>query len=385
MSCPVAKMANGIPGMNRSYFCAWDDKQGWNYTTYFSFFNDFGRPDENMKYFEFVTIVLLCLCSLVINFLLILFFLTKKELRTDLNMYTVNIMMSSILFLPFAMMIGCSRLSDDGWLFGAIWCQTSLYIIATVAFIKICLMTLISVDRYLRVVHSHNRHIGRRLSIALMVTAWILPAATLAAIVYPNTEVKYIGDLYNGITICTLAFKYNPTISNNLVYFATVFFIEYLLPTSILIGCYVLIMKRIKQSTARLLKHSNQPQKLSLSSKSVDKGLRTNMRRRRTTIILITIVVLFLIMWTPFFVLLAGLTLDMNLETYELSSRWVIGQVCVMLLNTLVEPFLYSFTTGKVRGELRKSFKSLRHPNSNAIGSAGIVEETSTQLHSCET
>lgn len=372
--------------INRSYFWVWDDKQGWNYTTFFSFYNDFMRTDTDIEYVEFGFILLLSLCSFIVNFLLILFFLTKKDLRTQQHMYTVSIMLSSLILAPFAGLIGTSRMYPKGWTFGNGACQATLFILIATAFIKIWLMTLISVDRYIRVVHAHNRFIARRISVILMVAAWILPAATIAGMVFPNSESKYVPDVLDGITICTVAFKYDPEVRHALIYFSTIFVLEFLLPTTIMIVCYSRIMRKINKSKAALLKHANHNQtKLTPSARSVDRSLRSIIRRKRTTVILITILGLFLFMWIPLFVLLAIVTLDQILETFQLSSQWVVAQVCVLLLNTLIEPFMYSFTTSKVRNELRRTFKDIRiFKPREVMSSTSFIDESSTHMNSGE-
>ena len=376
-------MEDSFNRVNTSYFWAHDYEKGWNYTTYFSFFNDFGRQDTDMPYVEFTFIMFLSFCSFLVNFLLILFFLTKKELRTEQHMFTISIMVSSIIVVPFAVLIGSTRLSESGWMFGSVACKTTLYILVATAFVKIWLMTLISVDRYLRVVHSHHRYIGRKLSVILILSAWILPATTVAGMTYPNAEVKYIPDLYGGVHICTVAFEWHPTIRSALIYFGTLFVVEFILPTTIMIVCYTLIMKKIRQSRKALLKHTNT--KTSLNVKSRERSLKSNLHKRRTTVILITIVTLFQIMWLPLFILLAVITLDEILSSYQLTSRWIVGQTCVLLLNTLIEPFLYSFTTSKVRNELKRTLRTIKPFKANVVHSASYIDDTSTQLNMSET
>lgn len=292
-------------------------------------------------------------------------------------MYTMSIMLSSIFLIPFALLVGVTRLHPHGWQFGNLACKTTLYVLTATAFIKIWLMTLISVDRYLRIVHTHNRYMGRRLSVILTVIAWVLPAATVAGMVYPNSESKVVRD---DVTICTVAFEFHPTIRSSLIYFSTIFLVEFFLPATIMILCYILIMRKIKQSSAALRKHAVSNQKGLNTLRASERGLRSNSRRRRTTVILITIVGLFLLSWLPYFVLLAGITLDQILETFQLSSSWIVGQICLLLLFTLIEPFLYSFTTAKVRKELKHTLKSIRpfKPKTTGISVVSSMDDTST-------
>ncbi|XP_067933609.1 substance-P receptor-like [Watersipora subatra] len=335
--------------MNKSYLWAFDDKHGWNYTTYFSFFNDFYRDDEKMKYVEISFITILCVVSVILNSSLTGFILCSRELRTRQHMFIVSVLCSSMFLLPFAMAIGITRLSPLGWMFGNFFCKSTMYAFLTTAFIKIWLMSVISMDRYLQVVHLQHRHLGRRMSIALTIAAWTLPMITLACMVYPNTvSVQSTMPDNTTVTICSAIFRYHDTIPYAVVYFLSVFVLEYVIPASLMIMFYTKVMQKIKLSAQALLRHNKAPNK----SSKTDEAVKNNAKERRATLILIIILLLFLLMWTPLFGLLAMLSLDQRLETYYLSSRFIIGGLCSLLANTIIEPILFALTTGQVRQKL---------------------------------
>lgn len=344
--------------LNRSYLWAYDEVHGWNYTTYFSFFNDFDRKDENMKYFELTIISLLSLTSVILNVSLIAFFLANKELRTLSHMFVISVLCANLFLLPFALIIGLNRLSASGWMFSDFVCRTTMYAYLATAFMKIWLMSIISIDRYLKVVHPPNCHLGRRASILLTIAAWTLPTITLAIMVYPNT-ISVKSQLSENVTvaICSAMFKAHPTISYALIHFATVFVLEFMVPTTLMTASYVLIMRKIRKSSQALMKHNTK------NNKNIANKLTTNSKEKRTTMILIVILVLFLLMWTPLFGLLAALSLDQWLYVYALSSRYIVGQLCMLIANTIIEPVLFALTTGQVRQKLTETWKTNRQIN----------------------
>ena len=65
-------------------------------------------------------------------------------------------------------------------------------------------------------------------------------------------------------------------------------------------------------------------------------------------------------MWSPGFGFLAWLALDQWLETYSMTSRFVIGNLCVLTANTIIEPVLFSLTTGQVRQKIATICKSYK-------------------------
>lgn len=361
--------------INHSYFWAHDNRQGWNYTEYFSFFNDFNREDENGKYSEVTIVSLLVVISLFINVILTCFFLMKKALRNHQHTYTLCLMLSSIVFLPAAQMVGISRLSSDGWMFGMFGCQTILYVIITTAFIKIWLMTLVSFDRYLKVNRHQRWHLGPKLVGVLSIAAWCIPMVIVGALLYPNTETKEIEMGYGKITICTVAFQWHPIIPQALAHFGGLLLFMYLLPITIMIICYARIMAKLSKSAANMKRHTSV--KFNPGGKSIAARSRSNLRKRRVTLILMAIMVLFFFMWTPLFIMLGWITIDMQTDTYYLSSRWIVGQLCLLIINTTIEPFLYSFTSNKVRSELRKTIRQVL--NVNATSSTTTLDDTSTQ------
>ena len=360
--------------LNKSFLWARDDHQGWNYTTYFSFFNDFTREDDDMKYVEMAAITLLCTISFILNSALITFFLYSKELRTRQHMFTVSVLFSSIFLLPFSMLIGITRLSDDGWMFGDLVCKSTLFSFLATSFIKIWLMSLISIDRYLTVVHLPDRQLGQRSSILLTIAAWALPVISLAAIVFPNTTSVQV-KLPNNTTvgICSAMFRYHPTIKFSLLYFSILFTVEYLLPAIVMTVSYSKIMEKIKNSSQALIRHSK---RTPLANDETVKSLKKTSKERRTTVILISILILFLLMWSPLFGLLAWLSLDQWLQTYRMTSRFVIGNLCVLIANTIIEPVLFSLTTGQVRQKIATICKKYRLGRTITVAPLSRAEQT---------
>ncbi|KAF6017455.1 SSTR2 [Bugula neritina] len=344
--------------MNRSYLWAYDDQKGWNLTTHFSFFNDFQREDEDMKYAEVTSIVTLCLISLAINISLISLIVKTKELRENQqNMYIVSVSCSTMLLLPCAVLVGGSRLSPSGWPYGSFVCKFAMYAFLVTAFIKIWLMTVISLDRYLMVVCDQKYHLNKMLSTLLNLAAWFFPGFSLAFMVYSNTDSATATVDNQTVSICSAMFKYDPVISYALVYFSTVFVLEYFIPMTIIIVCYVGILRKVKVSS--MTRGTIRVKQIFVAQRESNQK-KTNNKEQKTTRILIAIFVIFLIMWTPLFGLLAMLSLDQKLESYKLTSRYIVLQLCILVLNTIIEPFLFSLTTGPVRQRLLQLFRGVK-------------------------
>lgn len=348
--------------LNHSYFYAFDDRQGWNYTVFFSFWNDFNRHDVGIEYVEFLFMLLLFIVSLAVNFTLIVIFAAKRRLRSNQNMYVIAIMINSILLLPFSMLIGITRLSPSGWQFGNTGCQFTMYAIVATAFSKAWLMAMISIDRYVKVVR--GRGISRTLTIVFILLVVTIPSVSTAIMAFPNTYTKTIDSTDEQITICTAIFKYHPSVRVSLAYFVTLFTMFFLIPLVVIIVCYSLIMKAVAKSTRSLSRHKSTPQ---------NRKIESNRQKSRTTKILVLIVAVSTIMWLPLFGGLAFATLDMVFESYQMTSSVMFGVIAIIVLNMTIEPFLYSFTSSRVRNEVWMCLKkkpSLMHSSIRETTSA---------------
>ena len=330
----------GENNLNKTYFYANDTKLGWNFTTFLSLWNDFYRDDEDMKYFEFTLILLLCTIGLVVNMTLIVFFSMKKGLRSNQNRYVIAIMCTSIVFLPFSFLTGATRLTPNGWQFGNITCKLTIYLLISAAFVKTWLMAVISIDRYRKVVC--GKDISQRLSVLLILLSIVIPSGTTAIMVFPNVftkDIEYQGDQ---LIICSAGFEYNPRVRISVMYYSILLTLYFFIPQAVIAVCYTKIMRAISKSTRSLEKHGH-----------FGRTVNSNNQKSKTTKILILIVVLFTIMWLPLFAGLAFSTLDHVVEAYAISARVLLGVECVLLANTVAEPFLYSFTSSNVREEMR--------------------------------
>ena len=81
-------------------------------------------------------------------------------------------------------------------------------------------------------------------------------------------------------------------------------------------------------------------------------------------------------MWSPLFGLLAWLSVDQWLETYRMTSRFVIGNLCVLIANTIIEPVLFSLTTGQVRQKIATTCKKYRLGRKVTVAPWSRAEQT---------
>lgn len=350
--------------INKTYFHAYDHRQGWNNTIFLSFWNDFYREDESWKYVEFSSVIILSLMSLVINSWLTYAFCTKKGLRSNQNHYTIAVMIISILYLPFCVMIGSTRLTH-GWKLGNVGCQLVTWATSNTAFIKMWLMALIGIDRYLKVARGYT--IQYKYTVIFIVLSVMIPSITMAVIAGRNSfaqDIEYKGDNF---TICTVTFEYHPVVRSSLAHLITTVVGFFVIPIIVIVFCYGRILTILCSSAKAMKKHNHA------------KGgtLRSNRKKSNLTKLLSFIVFVFVIMWMPFFATLGFLTIDHVYKIFQMSARILVGVLCIQIVNTIVEPFLYAFTSTHVRQELSK-FCCKSKPDTVVINDTDITVSSSS-------
>jgi len=343
-------MAKG--SLNQSYFYAYDYHQGWNWTYYFSFWNDFNRDLEWVKYIESSGIFLCALMGLTSNLAFLCLYGKSKDLRTVPNVMIANIAVTNILLVPVIMIPAASRLQDE-WEFGQVGCKGTVGSLPTIAFIKIWLMTVLSIDRYRRILVPMKKQIGLRFAQLLCVLCWAVPTIATLAIAIPNSMAKTIPAGEHSIVICTVAFDYHPTVRLALVLLIGAFLFNFIIPLLVLAVCYIQILLHLRKNNLALSRHNVFKSKL----------LKSNNKKRRSIIILITMLCLFLLAWLPFFLALAFVTVDTVLETFVLRSQFFMLILFILGLSSIVDPIVYAFVTEKARRVMKDTFrrKTIHH------------------------
>lgn len=336
--------------MNKSYFWSYDYRQGWNYTRFQSFWNDFFRDDEGMKYVEFSFLTLFAVISLLLNLYLLVLLCMRKHLRLNQSKYIIGIMLCTVVWLPSVFLIAATRLTH-GWTFGDFSCKLTIFTTVNTSFVKIVFMAIISIGRYLKVVR--GKLVKRKTSISIISLSVLVVSSTTAYMSIPNTFTQEINYHNASFHICTVVFQYHEKIRISLTFMITIFTVYFILPAIIICICYSRIMSVIKNSVRSINRHK------------IIHGSYINYGQQRKTLILILIAVLFVVMWISLFSCVIALTLDQVLQNYKLSSRLLIMSINISLINTIIEPLLYTLTARAVRQNfLPRSIKVKRRRTS---------------------
>lgn len=278
---------------------------------------------------------LLFVFGLLGNSLVLLVLLACKRPRSITDMYLLNLALSDLLFVfsfPFQ-----THYQLDQWVFGTVMCKvvSGFYYIGF--FSSMFFITLMSVDRYLAIVHAiyamkvRTAHTGTVLSVAVWLTA--TAAASPLLVFYQVAPEDGALQCYAFYSQQTLKWKIFIHFEMNVV--------GLLIPFSILMFCYI----RILQQLHRCRNHSK------------TKAIR----------LVLLVVAASLLFWIPFNVVLLLTSLH-NLHILDgcVMSQWLIYAThiteTISFTHCCINPVIYAFVGEQFKRHLLKIFQKSCSP-----------------------
>lgn len=124
------------------------------------------------------------------NLLVILVVVFNKNMRSTTNLMIVNLAVADLLFVIFCIPFTATDYVTKVWPFGLFWCRSVQYLIVVTAFASIYTLVLMSIDRFLAVVHPIRSRMMRTENITMIaiVTLW-------AVILVISTPVGFVNDM----------------------------------------------------------------------------------------------------------------------------------------------------------------------------------------------
>ncbi|XP_062124596.1 allatostatin-A receptor isoform X1 [Drosophila sulfurigaster albostrigata] len=281
------------------------------------------------------------------NLLVILVVVLNKNMHSTTNLLIVNLAAADLMFVIFCVPFTGIDYVTMNWPFGTLWCRTVQYLIVVTAYASIYTLVLMSVDRFLAVVHPIRSRMLRTEHITKIAifTLW----AVVLTISMPVTFAHDIVTLHDNNTNITMAFcrfTDNDWLHVS-TYQVTFFTTSYLLPLMIISGLYVrMIMRLWRQGSGVRM------------SKESQRG------RKRVTRLVVVVVIAFASLWLPvqLYMLLRAL------EVYTSTTMFtVILQVIAHTMaytSSCINPLLYAFLSDNFRKAFYKAINcSNRYQN----------------------
>ncbi|KAK6170565.1 hypothetical protein SNE40_018930 [Patella caerulea] len=301
------------------------------------------------------------LLGLVGNIVVILVVIGDKHMRNTTNILILNLAIADLFFIVFCVPFTASGYAMTVWPFGNIWCKVVQYMMYVCAYASVYTLVLMSLDRYLAVVHairSMRYRTERNTSLAVIIT-WVVILLCNIPILFIYEEYQYEHFKENRSACLNVAEFDKPYVGK--LFYGIFFAFGYILPLGAVCIMYGLMLKRLLYG---IVPGGNQ------SAESIR-------AKKRVTRMVIIVVVLFAVCWLPIQVIL----IVQKFGFYPTDILYVGIQMasnCLAYMNSCVNPFLYAFLSENFRRSFRKvlfCFDSQRGKHSYERTSTRMVDE----------
>uniref|UniRef100_A0A8C9GJM1 Somatostatin receptor 4 n=1 Tax=Piliocolobus tephrosceles TaxID=591936 RepID=A0A8C9GJM1_9PRIM len=254
---------------------------------------------------------LVCLVGLVGNALVIFVILRYAKMKTATNIYLLNLAVADELFMlsvPFV----ASSAALHHWPFGSVLCRAVLSVDGLNMFTSVFCLTVLSVDRYVAVVHPLRAATYRRPSVAKLINLGVWLASllvTLPIAIFADTRPARGGQA----VACNLHW---PHPAWSAVFVVYTFLLGFLLPVLAIGLCHLLIVGKMRHRRSE----------------------------KKITRLVLMVVAVFVLCWMPFYVV-------QLLNLFVTSLDATVNHVSLILsyANSCANPVLYGFLSDNFR------------------------------------
>ncbi|XP_074006549.1 C-C chemokine receptor type 8-like [Numenius arquata] len=292
------------------------------------------------------------------NSLVLWVLLTRKRLTTMTDICLLNLAASDLLFvvpLPFQ-----AHYASDQWVFGNAMCKIMAGIYYTGFYSSIFFITLMSIDRYIAIVHAVYAMRIRTATCGIIISLILWLVAGLASI--PNIMFNEQLEIEQSVQCVS---TYPP--GDNTWKVASQFaanILGLLIPLSILICCYAQILKNLQKCK--------------------------NRNKIKAIKMIFIIVIVFFLFWTPFNIALFLDSLqslhiinDCN-TSYQIALALQLTET-ISFIHCCLNPVIYAFAGVTFKAHLKELLQSCVRVLFSPVGGAGAGQSFSvhTQLSGC--
>lgn len=223
---------------------------------------------------------LIGLAGLLGNALVVLVVSANPGMRSTTNLLIINLAVADLLFVVFCVPFTATDYVMTQWPFGDVWCKVVQYLIVVTAHASIYTLVLMSLDRYLAVVHPVASMGVRteRNALKAIIFTWlvIVSSAMPVALCHGEQQYWHRGHFQSSCVFLEEGNCQRPAFQ--LSFLAT----SYAIPLALICGLYIRLLARLWRNAPG--------QRLSAESR---KG------KRRVTRMVLVVVAAFAVCWLP--------------------------------------------------------------------------------------
>lgn len=282
-----------------------------------------------------IIFALITLFGILGNGLVMYVILSRQKMRTVTNLLLLNLAIADLSFLvicpPFTAYTDASGEWAIPGKIGEIICKLMNYLLNVTVYVTIYTLVLISVVRYLTIVHNTaTRELRTRQNIIIMiVTIWVIMIASNI----PNWIKNEV--FTDGVPQCGIKeFK------DARIIFLVFFIVGYVLPLILIAVFSLCILHHIKKQRPTMVLNSKRES-------------RSSHKKKKAGRVLILVVVLFAILWLPVHIFLVLFYWKLLPDDPILLTTGTLWQ-CLAYCNSCVNPVIYNYASQDFRDSFRE-------------------------------
>ncbi|KAJ8036985.1 Kappa-type opioid receptor [Holothuria leucospilota] len=290
--------------------------------------------DSNGTVYFNVALVAGFLCIFIVGFfsnsvvICVSFRPSRSMTVNTINTYVLNLCLSDLLYIIGCLFFTITNYNQQGWLFGDIGCRIIISLDIFTMHVSSYILTLMSLERYVAVVHPmkslqyRSTKWARRMSASI----WISALVFVSPMVIAMKEMKLNIDGVQKST-CTWSFFGNESLTSYYRYQLFVFFITFLFPSVCTASIYLLLVCHFCQARS--------PQRTAKR--------RVRKSKKKVAKIVFVIVFVFWLCYTPFWIYQI-----MSQSNEEMNNTFGLVTITFCYLNSCLNPFLYTLFPKKL-------------------------------------
>ncbi|XP_067312437.1 somatostatin receptor type 5 [Pseudorasbora parva] len=289
--------------------------------------NESSLAEEDSTKVMAVIYLLVFVVGLTGNSLAIFVVLRYTKMKTVTNMYILNLAVADELYI-----LGLPFLTTHNvlsyWPFGNFLCRILMWADSISQFTSTFCLTVMSIDRYMAVVHPIRSARWRRPSVAKVINSmvWALSCLlTLPVIIYCDVQPE--------LNTCNLSWP-EPRDVWSTAFILYTAILGFFCPLLVICLCYLLIVIKVKSAGARA-------------------GLSRRRSEKKVTRMVVIIVVVFALCWLPFF-MLNIINLISTLPENGIMTGIYFLTVILTYVNSCANPLLYGFLSDNFKRSFQK-------------------------------
>uniref|UniRef100_A0A3B3Z960 G-protein coupled receptors family 1 profile domain-containing protein n=1 Tax=Periophthalmus magnuspinnatus TaxID=409849 RepID=A0A3B3Z960_9GOBI len=278
-------------------------------------------PDSVTTYATAVVFIIIFIVGLLGNTLVIYVVVRYAKMKTVTNLYILNLALG----IPFL----CTQNVLFYWPYGEFLCKTYMTADIMSQFTSTFCLTMMSIDRYLAVVHPMRSVKWRKPKVAKILNAMMWVVSFLIAL--PVTIFSNVQDNFNN---CNITWPEPNNLWSNVFILVTAI-LGFFGPVVVICLCYLLLVIKVRSAGAKA-------------------GL-TKRRKseRKVTRMVVIIVLVFVLCWLPFFTTnIVNLVYTIPESSFNIAIYFIL--VILTYVNSCSNPILYGFLSDNFKQSFQK-------------------------------